>query len=325
MRAVQIRDFGPAACLELVDVKPPQPSATEVLVRVKALGINRADILQRLGKYPAPAGSPANIPGLEYAGEIRQIGQQVNGWSTGDRVMGIVGGGAYAEYLVVAASTLIAIPDVLDDVHAAGVPEAFITAHDALITQAKLCQEEAVLIHAAASGVGKAAVQLAHQLGTRVVGSTRSANKLDGITGLGADHAILVREAQFANQVAELVGPINVVLDLVGAKYISENFRCLDIKGRLIQVGLVAGSQTEINLATLLSKRLTLRGTVLRSRSMSEKVEVIRAFQRDVLPMICDGRLRPHIDKVFVFEQCVQAHEYVESNTSAGKVVLRLD
>jgi len=328
MRAVIITKSGGPEVLEVRELpNPALPGGSQVLVRVHAAGVNRADILQRLGQYPAPPGFPQEIPGLEFAGEVVAVGPAVLRWKPGRRVMGIIAGGAQAEYLLVAESSLVEVPEELDWAQAAALPEVFITAHDALFTQGGLQLGETVLIHAAASGVGTAAVQLAHAAGCLVFGTSGSAEKLERVRSLGLDEAITVPRDQpgsFAGQILEATAGlgVNVILDLVGAPYLPANLKALAPLGRLICVGMTAGNQAELDLGIVLRKRLRILGTVLRARTEPEKAAAVRRFAEHVLPLIRCGMLKPVIERVFPVEEIAAAHKLVESNETFGKVVV---
>lgn len=325
MKAVYIRSFGGPENLEIRDLPdPPLPTKGQLLVRVRAAGLNRADLIQRRGFYAPPAGYSPNIPGLEFAGEVVAIGQDVSGFETGDRVFGITAGEAQAELLSIDARSAAKVPENLSYVEAGGVPEAFITAHDAIFTQANLQPGEILLVHAVGSGVGLAAIQLAKAFGATTIGTSRTADKLEMASQFGLDEAILTGESsEFARVlVTKNGGGVDVVLDLVGAAYFAENLECLRPKGRLVLVGLTGGTRSEIDLSVALSKRLMIKGTVLRGRSMDEKAEVTNAFIRDVVPLLESGRVVPNIDRVFAVKDVVSAHEYLESNKSFGKVIL---
>ena len=326
MKAVYVKEFGGAENLEIREVEnPPSLDKNEVLVRVRAAGLNRADILQRKGFYPAPKGFPERILGLEYAGEVAEIGENVKDFQIGDRVFGITAGGAQAEFVLIEENQLAPIPANLNFAEAAAVLEAFITAHDALFTQADLRRGETVLIHAVASGVGIAALQLAKAKNARVFGTSRTADKLERCKKFGLDEAILTDDGiNFAEIIKEKTDGkgVDVILELVGAKYFAPDLESLALKGRLILIGLVSGAKTEFNLGIALSKRLQIIGTVLRSRSGAEKAEAARKFAEDVLPLLESGSVVPNIDKIFPLEDVRKAHEYLEANKSFGKVVL---
>jgi NADPH:quinone reductase len=326
MRAIVITRPGAPDVLQLRDVPRPDPGAGQVRVRVHATAVNRADLIQRAGRYPAPAGVPADIPGLEYAGVVDSVGPGATRWRDGDRVMGLVGGGSYAEYVVVHQDEALAVPGGMSLDEAAAVPEAFITAHDALFTQARLRSGEALLIHAVGSGVGTAALQLAKAAGATVIGTQRSPWKLERATSLGLDVAILADAGGFLQPVLAATGGAGVdcVLDLVGGPYVGESLRALRARGRIMLVGLVAGAREELDLRLLLQKRASITGTVLRARSLEEKVEVARAFTRDVLPLLASRTVRPVVDETFALEDAPRAHALVEANRNFGKVLLRV-
>jgi NADPH:quinone reductase len=320
MKAVYIKEFGGIENLEIRDVEDlPNPVGGEVLVRVKAAGLNRADIIQRKGFYPAPAGFPERIPGLEFAGEIAEIGENVTDFKIGDKVFGITAGGAQAEFVKSNQAEIVEFPEALSYTEAACFPEAFITANDAIFTQGNLQKGENLLIHAVGSGVGLAALQLAKANGIRVFGTSRSAEKLERCKEFGLDVGILVGEDIKFSETAK---GIDVVLDLVGAKYFAENLESLALNGRMILVGLTSGTKAEFDLGIALRKRLKIIGTVLRSRSSEEKAEATANFARDVLPFIAKGKLVANLNKVFNFSEIQEAHKYMESNESFGKIVL---
>ena len=320
MKAVYIKEFGGAENLEYREVDDPRkPNGNEILVRVRASGLNRADLLQRRGHYPPPAGYSANIPGLEFAGEVEECGDAVSDLRNGDRVFGITAGEAHAEKLLIDSSLATKIPDNLNFVEAAAIPEVFITAHDAVFTQALLKEGETLLIHAVGSGVGLAGLQLGKAFGAKVIGTSRTADKLERCREFGLDEAIVADDGRFAEKISS---GVDVILDLVGGAYFEENLKCLAVKGRLMLVGLTAGSKAEIDLGTALRKRAKIIGTVLRGRSTEEKAAAIRRFADEVVPLLESGNVVPNIDKVFAAGDVREAHEYLESNESFGKVIL---
>lgn len=321
-RAVRIREFGGPEVLELFEFTPRPPGFGEILVRVEAAGLNRADLLQRRGLYPAPPGSPADIPGLEYAGVVEEAGEGA-GWKVGDRVMGIVGGGAMATHLTVSGREAIPIPSGMGATDAAAIPEVFLTAFDALFLQGGLCLGERLLVHAVGSGVGTAALQLAREAGAFTLGTSRTREKLDRCRAMGLDVAILT-DGRFAEEVRESTGGkgADVVLDLVGASYLEENLAALAPRGRLVCVGLLGGAKGNFPLGVLLQKRATVVGTVLRSRPPEEKAQLAQRFTREILPLFEDGRLKPVVEAVFSFEQVAEAHRLLETNRTFGKVIL---
>jgi putative PIG3 family NAD(P)H quinone oxidoreductase len=329
MKAIVITSFGGVEGLEIRDA-PDAPAATldRVRVRVRAAGLNRADILQRLGRYPAPPGYNQEIPGIEFAGEVESVGGEVRSCRIGDRVFGIIGGGGQAEYVTVPENHLAPVPGNLDWAEAAAVPEVFMTAHDALFTQCSVTIGEHVLIHAAGSGVGTAAIQLVRAAGAFAYGTSRTADKLERAKefGLTASLAIDSNRNTFADAVKQWTGGagVNVVLDLVGAAYLTANLQSLATKGRLIFVGTTSGSKAEIEYGIAMSKRLQIMGTSLRTRSLEEKATATRLFAQQVLPLLASGAVRPVIDKVFGWKDVRAAHERIESNETFGKVVLMM-
>ena len=326
MKAVYIKEFGGSENLDVQDVSEPRaPGATEVLVKVKAAGLNRADLLQVRGHYPPPAGYSPNIPGLEFAGEVSATGTDVAQWSPGDRVLGITAGEAQAEYLITDASLLASFPENLSFTEAAAVPEAFITAHDACFTQCEVKRNETLLIHAVGSGVGLAGLQLAKANGVTVIGTSRTAAKLERCKEFGLDLGVATGDgAEFAAQVAEFTGGtgIDVILDLVGASYFEQNLVSLASKGRLILVGMTSGSKAEFNLGLALQKRVKIIGTMLRGRTIAEKANATHRFVDEVVPLLASEKVKPNLDRVFAVEDVVAAYKYLESNESFGKVVL---
>jgi len=324
MRAVVITHPGGPEVLEVRDVDEPLAGPEDLLVRVRASGLNRADIHQRKGGYPAPPGSPADIPGLEYAGEVADVGRDVKGFSVGDRVFGIAGGGAHAELLNVPARTAARVPSGVSWVDAGAIPEAFITAHDALITQARLTRGERVLIHAVGSGVGLAATQVARATGAIPFGTSRTADKIERATPFGLERGAVIRDASELALVAQAWAPqgFDVVLDLVGGAYTPASIATMASRGRLMLVGLVAGASATFDLRRILSRRLTVIGTVLRARSIDEKAAATDAFSRDLLAMFESGALRAVVDRVFPLDSIADAHRRMESNESFGKVVV---
>jgi len=326
MRAIYIEEFGSVDGLEIRELPDlPPPSAGQVLVRVRAAGLNRADLLQVRGWYPPPSGYSSNIPGLEFAGEIAAVGEGVNRWQIADRVFGITAGEAQAEFLLIDERLIAKIPDQLSFVEAAAVPEAFITAHDALFTLGSLKENEILLIHAVGSGVGLAGLQLAKAKGAFVIGTSRTQDKLDRCLAFGLDKPILTNKAiNFASIVKNVTDGegVNVILELVGAAYFQQDLESLSQSGRLILVGLTSGSKAEFDLGLALRKRSRIVGTVLRPRSIEEKGEAVTKFASEVVPLLRSGNIRPNLDRVFPFTDAIAAYKYLESNESFGKIVL---
>jgi NADPH:quinone reductase len=328
MKAIVITGTGGAEVLQLREVPTPEPRGEQVRVRVRAAALNRADLMQCRGYYPAPPGAPADIPGLEYAGEVDALGPDVTGpLKPGDRVFGIVGGGGQAEFALTHERMAIPIPANLGFVEAAAVPEAFITAHDALLTQGRLSPGERVLIHAVGSGVGTAAVQVAHQMGCTVFGTSRTAAKLERAKALGLDHAIDTSKEDFAAAVQSRTAGagVVVVIDFLGGPALAGNLAALAARGRLVLVGLLGGSNAPFDLNLMLRKRLTIVGTTLRARPLEEKIAATRRFAEQVVPWLTRGTVRPVVDSVFSFEDVHAAQARMESNEVFGKVILRLD
>lgn len=306
----------------------PSPAPSEVLVRVMAAGVNRADILQRAGRYPAPAGAPPDIPGLELAGTVVARGRDATLLAPGDRVFGIVGGGAQAGYVTVHERQLLRIPERLGWEAAAAVPEAFITAHDALVSQAALAAGETVLVHAVGSGVGLAAVQVVRALGGRAFGTSRTAAKLEVARSCGMEEGLLTSDGldglkELAERCTGGRG-FDVVLDLLGGAYVGASAEVAAHGGRMMLVGTIARGRATLPLGTVLSRRLTLRGTVLRSRSDAEKAEATRSFGEELLPLFASGEIEPVVDRVFGLGDVEAAYEHVATDRAVGKAVLRL-
>ncbi len=328
MRAAVITRFGGPEVLEIHERPTPEPADGEILVRVRASALNRADLHQREGNYPAPPGAPADIPGLEFAGEVVSTGRDVTEWAAEDRVFGIVAGGGNAEFLVTDARTVARIPPTLSWTEAAAIPEAFMTAHDALVVQAGVRKGERVLTHAVGSGVGLAAIQIARAWDAVPYGTARTADKLERAREYGLADGIVMGddiEAIVAATQRWTGGHgMDVTLDLVGGPYLGASIRSAALKGRIMLIGTIGGRTATVPVGMILVKRLTLRGTVLRARSLDEKRAVTAAFARDVVPLLGTGSLRPAIDRVFSLDEIRAAHERLASNESFGKVVLQI-
>ena len=327
MKAVVITRFGGPEVLEVRDVPEPQPGPDEVLVHVRSTALNRADLLQRVGQYPAPPGAAQNIPGLEFAGEVAVSGK--SRWSKGDRVMGIIGGGAHAEFVTAHQDALAAVPPNLEWPAAGGVPEVFMTAHDAL-QQADFKTGENVLVHAVGSGVGLAATQLVRALGGRAFGSSRTPDKIERAKQFGLESGFAVPQPSslaelsvFAKDVTSGSG-FDVVLDLNGGPYFAASLEAMAMRGRIILIGGVAGGKSDVDLYQILRKRLHIIGTVMRARSLEEKIATTTAFGNEVVPLLAQGSIQPVIDSVFPLEKIQDAHRRLESNETFGKVVLTM-
>lgn len=325
MRAVYITEFGRADAVEVRDMPDPhEPLGDEVLVKIHAAGVNRADLLQAKGLYPPPAEYSPNMPGLEFAGEVVAVGETVAAWKAGDRVFGILPAAGQARFVLTDADLLAAIPDTLSFIDAAAVPEAFITAHDAIITQAGLVEGETLLVHAVGSGVGLAGLQLGKAIGAKVIGTSRTAEKLVRCTEFGLDLGIQTDGQDFAERVFDATSGngVDVILDLVGGPYFHQNLSCLATRGRLMLVGLTGGRSAEFDMGIALQKRLTIRGTTLRARSLVEKAGATARFAAAVVPLLASGKVKPNIDSVFPVSYVKDAYAHVASNANFGKVIL---
>lgn len=318
MRAIVIREPGPPSVLELREVPRPEPGRGEVRVRVAASGVNRADLLQRLGRYPG--GGAGRIPGLEYAGTVEAVGADVKGWAVGDPAMGLVGGGGYAEEVVVHHRELIRTPAGVSLDRAASLPEAWLTAWDAMVRQSGLSAGETVLIHAVGSGVGTAASQLASALGARVIGTSRTEAKLEGASRLGVDTPVLGGAREWADEVLEATGGrgVDVILDLVGGPYLAGNLRCIAQRGRIIVVGVPAGREASLDLRSLMTRRASITGTVLSTRPLEEKIALAQDAHRRMVPLFESAALEPVVFRTFAPEEAAEAHEVMEQNLNFG-------
>lgn len=327
MKAIVITRPGGPEVLEMQERPNPEPGVGQIRVRVRTSALNRADLLQREGNYPVPPGVPADISGMEYAGEVDALGPAATLWKVGDRVMGIIGGAGHAELLCVHEREAMPVPRSMSWDEAGAIPEAFLTAHDALFNRLDLATGETLLIHAVGSGVGTAALQIARVVGARVVGTARSAGKLEQAKNLGLDVAIDASRGEWAAQVETTVGKesVHAVLDLVGGNYLDGNMRVLALRGRIVVVGLTGGATAQFNMGTLLRKRLTMVGTMLRARPLEEKISLARDFAEHGVPLFETGKLRPVVDRVLSFSEVRAAHELMASNKTFGKIVLRWD
>jgi putative PIG3 family NAD(P)H quinone oxidoreductase len=326
MRAIVIREPGGPDVLELREVPDPEIPFGHVRVRVSHAGVNRADLLQRAGFYPAPPGSPRDIPGLEYAGVVEARGPGATALAVGDRVFGIVGGGAYAELVVAHEREVARVPSRLTDEQAGAVPEVFVTAYDALVGAGSLAPGERVLVHAAGSGVGTAGVSIAKALGCFVVGTSRTPDKLERAKALGLDAGVVPQGTSFAPDVLRATGGagVDVVLDLVGGAYLPETLRCCAPKARVVVVGLTAGPTAELDLRALLFKRIRLVGTALRSRPLEEKIEAAKLLGGPIAAWLAAGAVAPVVDRVFPVVEAGAAHAYLAKNETFGKVLLAM-
>jgi len=328
MKAVVLTAYGDLDVLTITEVADPAPGPEEVLVDIVATALNRADLLQRRGLYPSPplAGfvPPApEIPGMEFSGRVAALGERVTSWSVGDEVMGIVGGGSYSERLVIHEHQLMRIPTTVSVEDAAAIPEVWITAFDALVAQGGLTSGRIALVHAGASGVGTAAIQICKALGARVI-VTASAGKLDACRQLGADLAIDYATGDFGAECMSFTNGagVDVVLDVIGGDYVDKNIAAIRVGGRIVQVGTMGGGRTEVNIGMLLPKRASLIGTVLRARPLAEKIAITQRFSKEILPLFDAGLVKPVIDSRYALSAIADAHAYMETNANVGKILI---
>ena len=326
MQAVVVTEFGDPEVLKLQTVSRPDPGAQEVLVRVRSSGVNRADLIQRVGRYPAPPGFPQDVLGLEYAGVVESVGPGVELWEVGDRVMGILGGGGYAQYVVVHERTAVRVPAGVALEEAGAIPEVFMTAFDALFRQMGLSEGETVLIHAVGSGVGTAAVQLAQASGVRAIGTSRTKEKVERALEMGLDVAVL-GDDQWPERVLAASGGegVDVILDLVGGDYLEGNLKVMAQGGRQVVVGVPSGSIGQIDLRLLMGKRAQIKGTVLRARPLEEKITLAREFEHRVCPLFAARTVFPVVDRTLRPEEAPEAHRCLAANENFGKVLLLWD
>lgn len=326
MRAIVLTEYGDPSVLTLTDIPAPEIGPEDVLVEVVATALNRADLLQRRGFYPEPGPKREHeVPGMELSGRVAAIGPRVSRWAVGDEVMAIVAGGAYAELVAVHERQLMPVPDGLDVGDAAAIPEVGITAHDALVVQGGLRSGGWALVHAGASGVGSMAVQIVKAMGAHVV-TTTSVGKVEAVRALGADRVVDYNAEDFVEAVSEATKGIGVdaVLDVVGGDYLMRNVAAIRVGGSIVQVGVMGGGATEINLGMLLPKRAHLMGTVLRPRPLEEKAAATIRFAAEVIPAIESGAIRPVIDRRYPLADIAEAHRYLETNANVGKILIDL-
>ncbi len=323
MRAIVYTAAGGPEVIALRDVPAPEPGAEQVRVRVGAAGLNRADVIQRRGRYPAPPGWPKDIPGLEYAGEVESLGPGVTRWRVADRVMGLVGGGGHAEFVVVHQDEALPIPAGMSLSDAAAIPESFLTAYDALVLRGRLQPGDRVLIHAVGSGLGTAATQLARRLGAgSVLGTSRTGEKLDRARAYGLDIGIDTSHTGFRDAVTP---PVNVVLDVLGGPAFADNLAVLAPRGRLVLLGFLLGGAVQTDIDVILRKRLEVIGTAMRTRALEERVPLVREFTERVIPWFAGGAgapLQPVVGATFPMSEMAAAHAFMEQNESFGKIVL---
>jgi len=327
MRAIVLDRYGGPEVLRLRSAPDPEPGAEEALIRVVATALNRADTLQRQGRYPQPGGKPAvEIPGLEFAGVIVRTGEQVTSFKAGDRVMGLLPGGGYAEQVVTHERMLMPVPDGMTLIEAGSIPEVFFTAYDALFPQAGCSMGDTVLVHAGGSGVGIAAIQLAKVAGARVLCTLGSDEKGARARELGADVAINYHTVDFTDAVLDEThaAGANIILDFIGGPYLDQNLNAAALGGRIVFIGLMGGASAPANLGLVLNKRLRLFGTTLRSRPIEAKMLLTQMFIRHALPLFKSGALQPVVDRAFPLAEAADAHRYMEANRNFGKIVLQV-
>jgi len=323
MLAIEISAPGPPEVLRPAERPVPEPRVGEVLIKVRAAGVNRPDLMQREGKYPPPPGA-SDIPGLEVAGTIESVGSDAGQWRAGDRVCALVSGGGYAEYVAAPAPQCLPIPRPLDFVAAAGIPETFFTVWTNVFERGRLQPSESILVHGGASGIGTTAIQLARAFGSTVFATAGTAEKCAACERLGATRAINYREADFVAAVRDATGGrgVDVVLDIVGGDYVARNVEVLAMDGRLVQIGVIGGSRAQLNLVPVLQRRLTLTGSTLRPRSVAEKGAIARALRERVWPLLDAATIAPVVHATFPLRSAAEAHRVMEADTHIGKLVL---
>jgi len=325
MQAITLTTPGDPEVLHLATVPDPVPTADQIVVRVRATALNRADTLQRRGLYPPPPGE-SEILGLELAGEVESVGSAVKDIAPRDHVFGLVGGGGYAEKALIDARMAMPIPSGWSFVQAAAVPEVFFTAQETLFTLGNLQKGETVLIHAAASGVGTAGIQMAREIGARILVTAGSEEKIRRCLELGATAGCNYKERDFADWVKEVTKGqgVDLIQDFIGAGYWNQNLQSLKTGGRLVLVGLMGGVKVEANLQLIMAKRLQIFGSVLRSRPLADKIDITQRFCNRWLPLLASGRIQPMIDRTFPLAQAAEAHRYMEENRNFGKIILEV-
>ena len=324
MRAVVLRSHGGPEVLTIEAVDDPTPGRDDIVVDVEHTAINRADILQRMGMYPDPRHRAVEIPGLEYAGVVSAVGADVSGWSVGDRAMGIEAGGCYAEKVVTHARQALPVPDSITPADAAAVPEVFLTAWDALVVQGGLTSGRWALVHAGASGVGTAGIQIAKAIGARIA-VTCSAGKVDACREMGADVVLERSPADWLGALSDqLPGGVDVVLDVIGGEETDRNLKAARMDGTIVQVGLMGGANASVNVGLILSKRITWIGTTLRARPVERKLALSQRFIDEMLPLFECGVLRPVVDSRFALADIADAHRHMEANANVGKILIDL-
>lgn len=323
MRAIEITEAGGPDVLQVGERPVPEPGEGEVLIKVAAAGVNRPDVMQRLGMYPPPPGAP-DIPGLEVAGTVVALGPEVSGWQVGSTVCALVSGGGYADYCAAPASLCLGIPDALSEVQAAAIPETFFTVWTNVFDRGRLSSGESLLVHGGSSGIGTTAIQLAKAFGSTVYVTAGSTEKCQACTELGADAAINYRDEDFVERISELTNErgVDVILDMVGGDYLPRNLKSLAIEGRIVQIALQGGPKVEMSLLPIMLKRLTLTGSTLRPRTIAQKAMIAHSLREKVWPLLESGKVRPIVHATFPLARASDAHRMMESSQHIGKIVL---
>ena len=323
MRAIEVTEPGEPEVLVIGERAVPSVGAGDVLIRVAAAGVNRADVMQRRGNYPPPPGA-SDVLGLEVSGTVAAVGEAVSGWRVDDAVCALLAGGGYAEYCAVPAPLCLPVPGGLDVVDAAALPEVVLTVWTNVFERGRLAAGETLLVHGGSSGIGTMAIQLARAFGSRVFVTAGSAEKFASCEALGAERAVNYRETDFVEAVREAAsdGGVDVILDMVGRDYLQRNLDLLNLDGRLVIIALMSGAMAEVNLATLMRRRLTMTGSTLRARTLEQKTKVVDAARERVWPLFETGRLRPVIHDRLPLAQAAEAHRQMEASTHIGKLLL---
>jgi putative PIG3 family NAD(P)H quinone oxidoreductase len=328
--AIEIREPGNPDVLQVVERPAPVAKAGELLVKVRAAGVNRPDLLQRQGRYPPPPGAP-DIPGLELSGTVVEVGPPLAGaasrWAEGDAVCALVAGGGYAEFAAVPSPQALPIPSGMEAVAAAAIPETYFTVWTNVFQRAALGTGETILVHGGSSGIGTTAIQLARAFGATVYATAGSAEKCAACEGLGAQAAINYRAADFVEAIGELTSGrgVDVILDIVGGDYLARNLKTLAVQGRLVQIGLQGGAKATIDLAVIMQRKLTLTGSTLRARSVEEKGAIARELERHVWPLLASKTVAPVVGRTLPLQQAAEAHRLLEAGEIIGKIVLTVD
>lgn len=327
MQAVVLEKFGGPEVLGLASIPDPSAGPEEVRIRVMATALNRADLYERQGRYPPPGKAPRHqIPGLECSGIVDQVGERVTALKPGDEVMALLPGGGYAEYAVIHERLAMPVPAAISVTEAAAIPEVFLTAFDALYNQGGGAPGYRVLVHAGASGVGSAAIQMAHQLGMQVIATVGSQMKVEAARAFGANRVVNYRQESFLEAVRDWTQGegVDLILDFIGQSYFDSNVKALAPEGTLVLIGALSGVEATINLGLIQARRLKIHGTALRSRALEKKMALVQQFHKEAGPLLASGRVKPVIDRVYPLSEIQEAHRYLESNQSIGKILIQV-